>query len=116
MMPTKNNRPKGQAVALQYREDQRAPRVVAKGYGVVAETIIDRARNSGVYVHESAELVSLLMQIDLDAQIPPQLYVVIAELLAWLYKLEHGAAGAVPPTVLPPEVAALLEGAEPLQD
>jgi flagellar biosynthesis protein len=39
-------------------------------------------------VHESRELVGLLMQVDLDAHIPPQLYVAVAELLAWLYRLE----------------------------
>ncbi|MBI2224827.1 MAG: flagellar biosynthesis protein, partial [Betaproteobacteria bacterium] len=45
---------------------------------------------SGVYVHESAELVALLMQVNLDDHIPPQLYVAVAELLAWLYRLERG--------------------------
>jgi len=42
-----------------------------------------------VYVHESRELVGLLMQVDLDRHIPPQLYVAIAELLAWLHRVEH---------------------------
>jgi flagellar biosynthesis protein len=55
----------------------------------VAEAIIERARASGVYVHESPELVALLMRIDLDSHIPPQLYMVIAELLVWLYRLEQ---------------------------
>ncbi len=41
-------------------------------------------------MHESAELVSLLMQVDLDQHIPPQLYLAVAELLAWLYRLENG--------------------------
>ena len=58
--------------------------------GLIAEKIIARARESGVYVHESPELVSLLMQIDLDQRIPAQLYVVVAELLAWIYRLESG--------------------------
>jgi flagellar biosynthesis protein len=43
-----------------------------------------------LYVHESPELVGLLMQVDLDSHIPPQLYLAIAELLAWLYALEGG--------------------------
>lgn len=80
------------AVALAYHAGQAAPKVVAKGCGLIAETIIARARESGVYVHESPELVSLLMQVDLDQRIPPQLYVAIAELLAWLYRLERGEA------------------------
>ncbi|MBM3396345.1 MAG: flagellar protein, partial [Betaproteobacteria bacterium] len=44
--------------------------------------------------HESPELVSLLMQVDLDDHIPPQLYRAVAELLAWLYRLERvGSSG-----------------------
>ena len=84
------------AVALAYREGQSAPQVVAKGNGLIAEAIIARAREAGVYVHESAELVNLLMRVDLDQHIPGQLYVVVAELLAWLYRVEHGLA--VPPS------------------
>lgn len=78
------------AVALAYLETDAAPRVVAKGRGAIAEEIISRAREHGVYVHESPELVSLLMQVDLDENIPPQLYVAVAELLAWLYRIENG--------------------------
>ncbi len=77
------------AVALAYRTGQAAPQVVAKGRGLIAEAIIARARESGVYVHESAELVSLLMQVDIDEHIPPQLYLAVAELLAWMYRLER---------------------------
>jgi flagellar biosynthesis protein len=57
---------------------------------LLAEAIIERARDAGVYVHESPELVSLLMQVDLDQHIPPELYFAVAELLAWIYHLEHG--------------------------
>ncbi|MCW5298344.1 EscU/YscU/HrcU family type III secretion system export apparatus switch protein [Herbaspirillum lusitanum] len=77
------------AVALAYNTNQAAPKVVAKGSGLVAEAIIARARESGVFVHESKELVSLLMQVDLDQQIPPALYRAVAELLAWLYRIEN---------------------------
>ncbi|MDR0379914.1 MAG: EscU/YscU/HrcU family type III secretion system export apparatus switch protein [Candidatus Accumulibacter sp.] len=90
------------AVALAYSESDAAPRVVAKGRGVLAEQIISRAREAGVYVHESPELVSLLMQIDLDQRIPPQLYVAVAELLAWLYRLESGNPIGNPPVFPPP--------------
>jgi flagellar biosynthesis protein len=77
------------AAVLAYEEGELAPRVVAKGRGQIAEAIIERARSAGLYVHQSRELVSLLMQVDLDSHIPPQLYGVIAELLAWLYQLEQ---------------------------
>lgn len=85
------------AVALAYREGQAAPQVVAKGNGLIAEAIIARAREASVYVHESPELVNLLMRVDLDQHIPPQLYVAVAELLAWLYRVEHGLAAAPAP-------------------
>lgn len=85
------------AVALAYHEGQIAPKVVAKGRGLIAEEIIRRAKEAGIYVHESSELVALLMQVDLDDRIPPQLYVAVAELLAWLYRLEQ--ANTSSPTV-----------------
>ncbi len=76
------------AVALVYRDNMPAPRVVAKGRGLMAETIIQRAREAGIYAHESPALVSLLMQVDLDSNIPPALYTAVAELLVWLHKIE----------------------------
>lgn len=80
------------AVAMRYAAGDSAPRVVAKGRGLVAEEIVRRAREAGVFVHDSRDLVALLMQVDLDARIPPALYVVVAELLAWLARVDHGSA------------------------
>ena len=77
------------AVALAYRSGDAAPRVVAKGGGHIAQEIIRLAREAGVYVHESQDLVTLLMHVDLDEHIPPALYIVVAELLAWLYRTER---------------------------
>ena len=87
------------AVALAYTDGAPAPKVVAKGKGLIAEQIIERAAEAGVFVHESKELVALLMNVDLDSQIPPGLYRAIAELLAWLYHVEaaHGAMSTPPP-------------------
>jgi flagellar biosynthesis protein len=78
------------AIALTYEEGTYAPKVVAKGKGLIAEQIISKAKESKVFVHESKELVALLMQVDLDDHIPPSLYQAIAEILAWLYQLENG--------------------------
>lgn len=86
-----------EAIALAYGQTDAAPRVVAKGKGLIAEQIIARAREHGVYVHESPELVALLTQVDIDEHIPPQLYMAVAELLAWLYRIEHGGTTAEPP-------------------
>lgn len=85
------------AVAMAYGQGKGAPKVVAKGRGLIAQAIIERAKQNGVYVHESEELVGMLMQVELDQQIPPQLYFAVAELLAWLYKLEHAQAPAIIP-------------------
>lgn len=80
------------AIALTYGAGDFAPRVVAKGKGLIAEHIIEKAKEHQVFVHESKELVALLMQVDLDDHIPPELYLAIAEILAWLYRLENGQA------------------------
>ncbi|MCC7081657.1 MAG: EscU/YscU/HrcU family type III secretion system export apparatus switch protein [Burkholderiales bacterium] len=80
------------AVALAYAENDPAPKVVAKGRGLIARAIIERARAAGVFVHDSPELVGLLMQVDLDQHIPPQLYLAVAEVLAWIYRLEQRRA------------------------
>ena len=84
-----DEKPRQSAVALAYHAGDAAPKVVAKGRGLIAQMIIERAKEAGIFVHESKELVSLLMQVDLDEHIPPELYLVVAELLAWLYRLEH---------------------------
>ena len=99
--PEQEARKKQTAVALAYGTGDPAPKVVAKGRGLVAEQIIGRAKDAGVFVHESKELVSLLMDIDLDRQIPPTLYRVIAELLAWLYHIESAQKSGLPPPSAP---------------
>ena len=84
------NKPKDlrTAVAIAYEAGSRAPVVVAAGTGLIAEQIIELAKANDIYVHESKELVALLMGIDLDKEIPPSLYKVVAELLAWLYQID----------------------------
>ena len=66
------------AVALRYAEGDTAPVVVAKGRGVLADEIIRRARDAGLFVHESRELVALLLPVDLAQRIPPVLSVPLA--------------------------------------
>jgi flagellar biosynthesis protein len=93
--PTRGPAPAA-AVALAYRTGDLAPRVVAKGRGAIAEEIVRRAQEAGVYVHESRELVQLLVTLDLDRHIPPELYVVVAELLAWLHRTERARLDGAP--------------------
>jgi len=65
-----------------------APRVVAKGQGLVADQIVERARAAGVPIQQSSELAAMLTAVELDAAIPPALYLAVAEVLAWVYRLE----------------------------
>lgn len=75
------------AVALQYREHKdRAPRVVAKGEGETAARIKAIAMQSNIPVRRDDALVELLAQIEIDREIPPELYTAIAELLTWIYR------------------------------
>lgn len=90
MVKADENTQRTLAVALKYAQGEAAPTVVAKGRGLIADEIIARAKEHGIYVHESPALVALLAQVDLDQHIPPQLYLAVAELLAWLYRIERG--------------------------
>lgn len=96
--------PNQQAIALAYESGDYAPKVVAKGRGLMAEQIIARAKEHDVFVHESKELVAMLMQVDLDDHIPPALYQAIAEILAWLYKMEQAEADLKHGIILKPPV------------
>lgn len=92
-MKEKSN-PIKKAVALRYQPDEDlAPRVIAKGSGEVAEEIIARAKEAGVPLQEDASLVQLLSKVDLNQQIPPELYRVVAEVLSLVYRLEVKARG-----------------------
>lgn len=78
------------AVALTYDPNNAdAPVVTAVGEGLVAEEIIRRAREAGVPVTEDPRLAGVLSQIDVGQVIPPELYTVVAEVLAFVYRLEE---------------------------
>ncbi len=77
-------------VALAYEErERRATRGGLRRLWPVSPKPSCRAREAGVYVHGSPALVNLLMQVDMDSQIPPQLYAAVAELPAWLHHVEQ---------------------------
>ncbi len=78
------------AVALHY-DWQGAPRLTAKGTGVIADSILELAREHGVPIHEDPTLVSVLSQISLGEEIPEDLYLAIAEILAFVYRLAEKA-------------------------
>ena len=87
-MTEKTNKPRS-AVGLKYKDgDKSAPKVVAKGFGDLADEIIAVAKENGVLVHEDPYLSELLNRLDLGQEIPEQLYYVIAELIAFSYVLQ----------------------------
>ncbi|MGQ7280010.1 EscU/YscU/HrcU family type III secretion system export apparatus switch protein [Brevibacillus thermoruber] len=80
-----------QAVALRYQaKTMEAPVIVAKGKGYVAENILKTAKENGIPVQEDPSLVEVLGKLDLNQQIPPELYQVVAEVLAFVYRLDKG--------------------------
>ena len=85
--------PRRRAVALRYDTQQdHAPRVTAKGAGLLAERIVSLAREHGVPVHEDPDLVTLLSKLDVNAEIPEDLYKAVAEVLAFIYRLNKRRA------------------------
>ena len=94
---TKRNekRPLPKAVALRYRPPRDpAPRVMAKGAGLVAQKIIDLGREHGIPIQEDPGLIQILAQLDFYQEIPPKIYAVVAEILAFVYRLNREAPGA----------------------
>ena len=83
---------KKRAVALEYNPDDAAPKVVAKGAGLIAEKILERAGESDVPVYEDAELVKSLDRLDLGANIPKELYEVVARVLVFIDWLDRREA------------------------
>ncbi|NGZ06145.1 MAG: EscU/YscU/HrcU family type III secretion system export apparatus switch protein [Magnetococcales bacterium] len=76
------------AVALRYqRQQDTAPRVTASGRGLIAETIMKKARDAGVTMMEDPDLVDLLGKIPVGETIPPTLYKAVAEVLAYVYRM-----------------------------
>lgn len=80
------NRPPRTAVALQY-DEKSAPRITAKGEAALADEIVARALEHGIPLHEDKQLAALLSQLKLGDEIPRELYIAVAEVLAFAYML-----------------------------
>ncbi|HZG61108.1 MAG TPA: EscU/YscU/HrcU family type III secretion system export apparatus switch protein [Anoxybacillus sp.] len=82
-----------QAIALTYRPDRdEAPIVTAKGKGYVAEKIIETAKEHQVPIQEDASLVEMLSKLEINETIPEELYQVVAEIFAFVYRVERRLA------------------------
>ena len=79
-----------QAIAMRYEAGvTTAPKVVAKGGGYLAEQILDTARRHGVPVYQNKTLTAMLMAVHLDREIPAELYQAVAEVLAYVYRVDQ---------------------------
>jgi flagellar biosynthesis protein len=83
------------AVALAYEANATAPRIIAKGEGLIAEAILARAKEVGIPLKVEPEIVALLMQIELEEFIPPALYAAVAEILVWAYEIDSRARSPI---------------------
>ena len=78
------------AIALRYQQDRdRAPKVVAKGSGFIADQILNAAREHAIPVYQNKTLTGMLMAVELDREIPADLYQAVAEVLAYVYRIDQ---------------------------
>jgi flagellar biosynthesis protein len=81
------------AVALKYKQDQdAAPLVVASGKGIVAEAILKKAAEAGIPVHPDSELAGMLSEVEVGDSIPEELYEVVAQIMAMVYRMDSALA------------------------
>jgi flagellar biosynthesis protein len=79
--------PEPKAAAVRYDPDRdRAPRLVAKGSGSLARKIIEAAVAHDVPIREDPDVVEILSKIEIDREIPPDLYEAVAQILAFVYR------------------------------
>ena len=82
-----------QAVAIRYNADKdRAPKVTAKGKGVAADKILQLGKQHSIPVYQNKTLTSMLMAIEIDHEVPPELYSAVAEVLAYIYRIDQRVA------------------------
>ena len=90
MDPQEKRTPAQKAVALRYVPAlDRAPKVTAKGSGLLAQKIIELAQKHGIPIKEDQVLIQVLSQLDFYQEIPPSIYVVVAEILAFVYSVNN---------------------------
>ena len=90
MDPKEKRTPAKKAVALRYAPPlDRAPKVTAKGSGLLAQKIIELAQKHGIPIKEDPVLIQFLSQLDFYQEIPPSIYVVVAEILAFVYSVNN---------------------------
>ncbi len=77
-----------QAIALEYDPSEAAPKVIASGRGILAEKIIEKAKESDVPIHRDDKLADTLSRLEIGEMIPPELYEVVAEILVFVDSMD----------------------------
>lgn len=75
---------KKQAIAIEYDPSDAAPRIIASGQGIIADKIIEKAKESKVPIHKDGKLADTLSRLEIGEMIPPELYEVVAEILVFV--------------------------------
>lgn len=86
---TENQNQKKTAVALRYMPGDEAPQVIASGKGILAEKILEKAKEADVPVYEDEKLANTLSKLEIGDMIPPELYGVVAEILVFVDKMDR---------------------------
>ena len=89
MALNRNNDKTRTAVALTYDPDTDAPKVVATGKGVIAERIIQEAKDNKIPIHKDSKLADTLSKLEIGEMIPPELYEVVAEILVFVDQMDR---------------------------
>lgn len=76
------------AVALSYNIDESAPKVVAKGEGIIARNIIEKAKEEDIVIYEDKNLVDTLIGLNINEDIPEELYEAVAQIIFYVYNLD----------------------------
>lgn len=76
------------AVALKYSSEDTSPKVIAKGEGIVATNIIEKGIDEEIAIYQDKELVDKLIELDIDKEIPEELYEAVAEIIFYVYNLD----------------------------
>lgn len=76
------------AVALSYDQGESAPKVVAKGEGLIARNIVEKGKDEDIVIYEDANLVDSLIDLNVNEEIPEELYEAVAEIILYIYNLD----------------------------
>lgn len=82
------------AVALSYKKEYNAPKVIAKGKGKIAEKIVERGSKEGIEIYRDEKLIEDLINLDLYEEIPEELYEAVSEIILFVYLLDKEKGGS----------------------